>query len=133
MTAGKWVQGYELEGLEALKERLRRPHEYPWGTSREGAQRVVEMKLRYLGLSRIRSAPDPACGRAWKAHWQVDAQHPLVRRRSRPYLKRHGRVERARIPLKGTAMIHVEPNRPTRPGRVWIAFQPNGYRCGCEG
>ena len=121
VTADKWIERYEAEGVEGLKERSRRPHGHPWTTSREVEERIVGMKLRHQSfgpkkvMDRLR-AVEP--GRRWPADstaGEILKRAGLVKARER---RRH-------IPPDPRALVESRG-----PGQSWSADFKGDFRLG---
>lgn len=46
-TGYKWIERYQVEGLDGLKERSHRPHGSPNRTNPQHVERIIQTKLRY--------------------------------------------------------------------------------------
>lgn len=121
VTADKWIERYEAEGVEGLKERSRRPHGHPWTTSREVEERIVGMRLRHQSfgpkkvMDRLR-AVEP--GRRWPADstaGEILKRAGLVKARER---RRH-------IPPDPRALVES-----SGPGESWSADFKGDFRLG---
>ena len=121
VTADKWIERYEAEGVEGLKERSRRPHGHPWTTSREVVDEIVAMKLRQQSfgpkkvMDRLR-ALEP--GRRWPADstaGEILKRAGLVKARQR----------RRYIPADPRALVESRG-----PGQSWSADFKGDFRLG---
>ena len=92
-TGYKWIERYEKEGLEGLKDRSHRPHSCPHETSDEVVERILDLRIRRCwGSRKIRKElqekglPAPArktIDRILHQHGLISSRKPK-RRRTHP-------------------------------------------------
>jgi len=118
-TGYKWIQRYREDGLQALRDRSRRPHSCPHATSPDTLALLLEARRHHptwgaKKLLRILSRKHPA--------WEWPARSTVC-----DLLKRHGLVPKARRrPHPGHP---GRPNTPmTEPNQIWTADFKGQFR-----
>lgn len=121
-TAYKWLERYDAEGVDGLRDRSRRPHESPHATDPDLVDTLVALRRRKprWGATKLLTV---AAGRQPDADWPCRStvctllkQHGLVRPRRRR--SRSG-------PLVGTPLAAI-----TGPNDVWTTDFKGEFRTG---
>lgn len=118
----KWLQRYQLSGLDGLVDRLRAPHSHPNATPPDVVKKLIaaRKKHRYWGARKLLvglAKKDP--GLPWPA---VSTAGEI--------LKRHGLVKPRRRRRDRVSVERTELSTPTQPNAVWGVDYKGWFRTG---